>query len=300
MAVVVGLDFGTESARALVVDAGDGRVRGSAVVAYPHGVIDERLPDSETVLGAEWALQHPDDWLTSLEACVRQALTAATIDASEVIGLGVDASLFVFRLEGHFVGVEADEVELILREARGELGFSAAARERFRMNVLRRFYSDYGETLARLAVRSFEEVERVLRRDGVLTGFLDLSGVGDRPLERVFGGLGLAGVEQRRGLGETLGEDHLGSRVGRGLDGLGLGRGLGDRLGGRLVGDLVDLRRVFERVGHRGIGRGVDVFHGIGGRFRQDSRSRIAFENTKSSPATYAVVTISVASTTIV
>ena len=51
-----------------------------------------------------------------------------------------------FRLDGHFVGVEADEVERILREAAGrELGVSAAARERFRMNVLRRFYADYGD-----------------------------------------------------------------------------------------------------------------------------------------------------------
>jgi DNA helicase IV len=39
--------------------------------------------------------------------------------------------------------------------------------------VLRRFYSDYGEELGGLAVRSFEEVERSLRRDGFLTGFLD-------------------------------------------------------------------------------------------------------------------------------
>lgn len=91
------------------------------------------------------------------------------------------AEELVARLEGHFVGVEADEVELILREARGELGLSAAARERFRMNVLRRFYSDYGETLGGLAVRSFEEVERSLRRDGLLAGFLDRVWPAPRP-----------------------------------------------------------------------------------------------------------------------
>ena len=43
----------------------------------------------------------------------------------------------VVRLEGRFVGVEADEAAELLAEARAELGLSAAARERFRMNVLR-------------------------------------------------------------------------------------------------------------------------------------------------------------------
>jgi hypothetical protein len=87
----------------------------------------------------------------------------------------------VARLEGHFVGVEADEVELILREARSELGLSAEARERFRMNVLRSFYADYGYRLGGLAVRAFDEVERALRKDGRLTRFLDAVWPAPRP-----------------------------------------------------------------------------------------------------------------------
>jgi len=79
----------------------------------------------------------------------------------------------VVRLEGRFVGVEADEVEELVDEARAELGFTAAARERFRMNVLRRFYEDYGVRLGGEAYRNFEEIERALRRDGRLTRFLD-------------------------------------------------------------------------------------------------------------------------------
>ena len=79
----------------------------------------------------------------------------------------------VVRFEGYFVGVEADEVAQILAETRAERGVSAAARERFRMSVLRRFYIDYGERLGGLAVRSFDEVERSLRRGGLLTKFLD-------------------------------------------------------------------------------------------------------------------------------
>ena len=54
-----------------------------------------------------------------------------------------------------------------------ELGLSLAARERFRMDVLRRFYEDYCTRLGALAVRPFEDVERALRKNGRLKRFLD-------------------------------------------------------------------------------------------------------------------------------
>ena len=79
----------------------------------------------------------------------------------------------VVRMEGRFVGVEADEAAELLAEARAELGCSAPARERFRMSVLRRFYEDYGVRLGGQAFRNFEEVERALRRGGLLTRFLN-------------------------------------------------------------------------------------------------------------------------------
>jgi DNA helicase IV len=129
----------------------------------------DQLAVAELVEGVEATLEDPYD-VQRLKAEERMA--GVVRRAVELLSQGRPEEL-VARLEGHFVGVEADEVELILREARDELGFSAAARERFRMNVLRRFYSDYGETLGGLAVRSFEEIERGLRRDGLLTGFLD-------------------------------------------------------------------------------------------------------------------------------
>src|SRR5256714_10177996 len=87
----------------------------------------------------------------------------------------------VVRMEGRFVGVQADEVGELLAEARAELGLSAAARERFRMNVLRRFYEDYGVRLGGQAFRNFEEVERALRREGRLTRFLNRAWPGPKP-----------------------------------------------------------------------------------------------------------------------
>ena len=87
----------------------------------------------------------------------------------------------VVRMEGMFVGVREREVAELLEAARSELGLSAAARERFRMDVLRRFYADYGETLGGLAVRAFDEVERALRKDGVLNRFLETVWPAPRP-----------------------------------------------------------------------------------------------------------------------
>ena len=83
------------------------------------------------------------------------------------------AAELVVRLEGAFVGVEEDEVAEILAAVRAELGVSLIARERFRMDILRRFYEDYSTRLGGLAVRNFEEVERALRKGGLLKTFLD-------------------------------------------------------------------------------------------------------------------------------
>jgi DNA helicase IV len=77
------------------------------------------------------------------------------------------------RLEGRFVGVEAEEVAALVAAARAELGLSTAARERFRMNLLRRFYAEYGARLRGQAFRTFDEVERALQKEAGLTRFLD-------------------------------------------------------------------------------------------------------------------------------
>ncbi len=86
----LGLDFGTASVRALVVETRTGKERGSAVVEYAHGVIDAALPDSGVRLPADWALQHPGDWIASIEKAVPQALAAAGVAKEAIVGIGVD------------------------------------------------------------------------------------------------------------------------------------------------------------------------------------------------------------------
>jgi L-ribulokinase len=86
----LGLDFGTASVRALVVETRTGRERGSAVAEYPHGVIDAALPGTGARLGHDWALQHPGDYLAGIERAVPAALKAAGVDADAIVGIGVD------------------------------------------------------------------------------------------------------------------------------------------------------------------------------------------------------------------
>src|SRR5690242_15129597 len=77
------------------------------------------------------------------------------------------------RIDGIYVRVrERDVVELLEEalEAGDPLGL---ARDRFRMAVLRRFYERYGELLGPRALRTFDELERALRRGGLLTRWLD-------------------------------------------------------------------------------------------------------------------------------
>ena len=89
---VIGVDFGTESGRAVVIDSADGRELGSSVYPYSNGVIDETLPapDDDVRLAPEWALQDPDDYLRTFSQSVPAAIAAAGVDAADVIGVGVD------------------------------------------------------------------------------------------------------------------------------------------------------------------------------------------------------------------
>jgi L-ribulokinase len=86
----IGVDFGTESGRAVVVRVRDGAELGSAVYQYANGVIDERLPESGKLLPPEWALQDPDDYIRTYQNAVPGAIRQSGIDPADVIGIGID------------------------------------------------------------------------------------------------------------------------------------------------------------------------------------------------------------------
>jgi len=88
--VVVGVDFGTLSGRAVVVSVVDGAQLGDAVHEYRHAVLDRVLPDGVTVLPPDWALQVPEDWREVLRVAVPEALARAGVGADQVVGIGTD------------------------------------------------------------------------------------------------------------------------------------------------------------------------------------------------------------------
>jgi L-ribulokinase len=85
----IGIDYGTQSGRVLIVDVETGREVGTSVTPYKHGVIEDRLPGTEIRLEQDWALQHPADYLDVLKT-IPQVLEAAGVSAEDVIGIGVD------------------------------------------------------------------------------------------------------------------------------------------------------------------------------------------------------------------
>ncbi len=87
--VALGLDFGTESVRALIVDL-DGNEHGSATAKYKHGQLINTLPGTGEKLPPDFALQHPIDWIDSSAKAVRRTMKRAALDGRAVIGIGVD------------------------------------------------------------------------------------------------------------------------------------------------------------------------------------------------------------------
>lgn len=87
---VIGIDYGTLSGRAVVVRVRDGAELASAVVEYPHGVVDRSLPGSSERLPPEWALQVPEDYRQVLKKAVPAAVAQAGISPADVVGIGTD------------------------------------------------------------------------------------------------------------------------------------------------------------------------------------------------------------------
>lgn len=88
----IGLDFGTNSVRALVVRCSDGAELATAVVPYASGLDGIFLNPADHNL----ARQHPADWLAGAEAAIREALARASecndFSPAMVIGIGVDGT----------------------------------------------------------------------------------------------------------------------------------------------------------------------------------------------------------------
>lgn len=89
MKYTIGVDFGTLSARAVLLEVPSGREAAAAVYEYPHGVMDEQLPSGRR-LPQDWALQNPQDYLEALGHTIPAVLREADVSPDDVIGVGTD------------------------------------------------------------------------------------------------------------------------------------------------------------------------------------------------------------------
>ena len=106
---VIGVDFGTLSARALLIDGKTGRETAVSEMAYPHAVMDKTLPDG-TKLPERWALQHPADYTLCLRHIISEVLRESGVVPESVVGIGFDFTACTL------LALDAEGVPLCLRE----------------------------------------------------------------------------------------------------------------------------------------------------------------------------------------
>lgn len=85
----MGIDYGTLSARTVLVDIDTEEEVASAVMEYPHGVISDTFLDGKK-LPPDYALQHPADYLEVLDCTVTKVLQKSKVPPEEIVGIGVD------------------------------------------------------------------------------------------------------------------------------------------------------------------------------------------------------------------
>lgn len=84
----IGIDYGTQSVRAVLVSTADGTIAARAEQKYPRGAI-RCLPDG-TPVPADYVLWDADDFISPLPALI--GTLTKEIPASRIAGLGVDAT----------------------------------------------------------------------------------------------------------------------------------------------------------------------------------------------------------------
>ncbi len=105
----IGLDYGSLSVRALLLDADSGEEKYVSVFEYPHKVMEDRLPTGESLAKGS-ALQHPQDYLDGLIYTVTDVMKKAEISPKKIAGIGIDST------GSTLLPVSADAVPLCFTE----------------------------------------------------------------------------------------------------------------------------------------------------------------------------------------
>ncbi|MBQ9802276.1 MAG: ribulokinase [Clostridia bacterium] len=107
----IGVDFGSLSCRAVLVDTKTGKELGEATMEYPHAVMDTVLAASGARLPANYALQDPADYIAALTFVLPAVIKEAGVSPEEVVGIGVDFTCCTM------LPVRADGTPLCFEEA---------------------------------------------------------------------------------------------------------------------------------------------------------------------------------------
>ena len=129
----------------------------------------EQLAVSELVPGLAPTLRDPAD-VARLKSDTR---LAEVIARAAELRLASDPEELILKLDGQYIRVRVREQERLLEETREQHGTTAAARERFRMGIVRSFYSEYGRLLQGAAMRDGEQIEKALKANGYLNQVLE-------------------------------------------------------------------------------------------------------------------------------
>ena len=86
MKYAIGIDYGTESGRVILVNIENGDIVATSVTPYPHGVITGHLNNQK--LGKETALQVPQDYLDVLKKSIPEV--TKDINPNDIVGIGLD------------------------------------------------------------------------------------------------------------------------------------------------------------------------------------------------------------------
>ncbi|MDE7048054.1 MAG: ribulokinase, partial [Lachnospiraceae bacterium] len=92
---VIGLDYGTLSARAVLVCVRSGEVIAESIYPYPHGILDH-LPGIDKDLPADFALQEINDYVEAMYGTIRDVVKKSGCRVENVIGIGIDATSSTF------------------------------------------------------------------------------------------------------------------------------------------------------------------------------------------------------------
>src|SRR5687768_7584690 len=129
----------------------------------------EQLAVADLVAGVTPTVREP----AAVERLKADPRLAAVIARAVELRLAGAPEELNMKLEGEYIRVRTREVERLLAETRERDGTTAAARERFRMSLVRSFYAEYARVLQGSAFLDGEEIAKALRLRGYLNRVVD-------------------------------------------------------------------------------------------------------------------------------